>query len=68
MMRLDAAESLANAVIGLAVSVAAVWAVFPLFGWPVTGPKSIAVSALFFALSWVRAFALRRLFRRAGHG
>lgn len=44
MMRLDAAESLANAVIGL------------------------AVSALFFALSWVRAFALRRLFRRAEHG
>lgn len=66
--RIDGAEAAANAVLGLAVSVAAVWTVFPLFGWQVTGPKSIAVSGLFFALSWARAFALRRLFRRMANG
>ena len=65
---MDGIEATANAVLGLAVSVLAVWAVFPLFGWIVTGPKSLAVSALFFALSWVRAYVLRRLFRRLGNG
>lgn len=64
MMRLDATEAVTNAVVGLAVSVAAVHALWPLFGWPVTAGQSIGVSALFFALSTLRAFALRRLFRR----
>ena len=62
--RLDMAESYANALIGLAVSWGAVWAVFPLFGWQVTGTKSLAVSGLFFGLSWARAYVLRRVFRR----
>ena len=62
--RIDITEAWANATIGLAVSVLAVWAVFPLFGWQMTGPKSLAVSALFFALSWARAYVLRRVFRR----
>lgn len=65
---LDSLEAVTNAVVGLTVSVLAVWAVFPLFGWVVTAPKSLAVSGLFFGLSALRSFVLRRLFRRLGHG
>lgn len=62
-MTLDAVEALANAAGGLAVSVAAVHLAWPLFGWDVTGLQSLAVSALFFALSTARSYALRRAFR-----
>lgn len=58
-MRLDAAEALANALIGLAVSWAATWAVLGFS--PV---QSVGVTAMFFALSTTRQFVLRRLFRR----
>ena len=62
--RIDTAEALANAALGLAVSVAAVHAVWPLMGWTVTAGQSLGVAALFFTLSTLRAYALRRLFRR----
>ena len=60
-MRLDAAEALANAAIGLVVSWAATWAVLGFS--PV---QSVGVAAMFFALSTARQFVLRRLFRRWG--
>lgn len=66
MIRLDAIEAVTNAAVGLAVSIAAVHAVWPLMGWPVTGGQSLAVSLLFFALSTARAFVLRRVFRAIG--
>ena len=55
----DLAEVLANAIIGLAVSWAATWAVLGFS--PV---QSVGVTAMFFALSTARQFVLRRLFRR----
>lgn len=58
-MRLDAAEAIANALIGLVVSWAATWAVLGF-----TAAQSIGVTAMFFALSTTRQFVLRRLFRR----
>ena len=58
-MTRDLAEVLANAIVGLAVSWAATWAVLGFS--PV---QSIGVTALFFALSTARQFVLRRLFRR----
>ncbi|HMM63444.1 MAG TPA: hypothetical protein PKD01_04895 [Mesorhizobium sp.] len=60
-MRLDAAEALANALIGLVVSWAATWAVLGF-----TAAQSVGVTALFFGLSTTRQFVLRRLFRRWG--
>ena len=61
---LDAAEGLANATIGLGLSVLAVQAAWPLFGWEATLSQSLAVTALFWALSVARTYALRRVFRR----
>ena len=62
----DATEALANALIGLAVSMAAVYALWPVFGWQASAPQSAAVSMLFFLLSTARAYVLRRIFRRLG--
>jgi len=55
----DLAEVLANAIVGLAVSWAATWAVLGFS--PV---QSVGVTAMFFALSTARQFVPRRLFRR----
>lgn len=58
-MTLDAAEALTNAIIGLALS----WSVTHwLLGF--SPSASAGITALFFALSFARAFVLRRLFRR----
>ena len=61
---LDAAEAWTNATIGLALSVLTVQAAWPLFGWDATLSQSLAVTALFWAMSVVRTYALRRVFRR----
>lgn len=61
--RLDAAEALANPIIGAAVSVALVETLRALGAWDAPSP---AVAAVFFAAGWVRAYGLRRLFRRLG--
>ena len=55
----DATEALANAVIGLLVSWAATWGVL---GY--SPAESVAVTGMFFGLSFTRAFVLRRVFRR----
>ena len=60
-MRIDAIEALANAAIGFAVS----WAATALvLGY--TATQSAAITGMFFALSFCRAWVLRSLFRRLG--
>ena len=59
-MRIDALEALSNAAIGFVISWAAT---FWILGYSAAG--SIAVTAMFFALSFSRSYILRRLFRRA---
>lgn len=56
---MSALEALANAVIGLFVSWAAT---FFVLGYSATG--SIAVTSMFFVLSFLRSWALRAAFRR----
>jgi hypothetical protein len=60
-MTISVIESLANAIIGLVVSWVATWLIL---GFPPA--QAVAVTLMFFALSFVRAFALRELFRRFG--
>lgn len=60
---MDALEAIANATIGLAVSVLAVWALWPLFGWEASPTQSVAVTAMFWALSTARSYAVRKVFR-----
>lgn len=60
---MDGIEAITNATVGLAVSVLAVWALWPVFGWEATPSQSVAVTALFWALSAARTYAIRRVFR-----
>lgn len=55
---MDAIEAAANALVGLIISWAAT---FFLLGYTAAG--SLAVTMMFFTLSFVRSYALRRLFR-----
>jgi len=58
-MSVDAAEALTNAMLGLLIS----WvATFFVLGYSAAG--SVAVTAMFFCLSFARAWALRALFRK----
>ncbi len=55
---MSALEALCNAVIGLVVSWLVTWLVL---GY--TPAQSIGVTAMFFGLSFTRAYVLRRIFR-----
>ena len=58
-MTTDAIEAMANAAIGLVIS----WcARFWILGYTATG--SVAVTSMFFVLSFARSYIIRRLFRR----
>jgi hypothetical protein len=61
--RIDGAEAIANAAAGLVVSALSVQLLWPVFGWQVTASQSGAVAVIFFCLSTVRAYVLRRIFR-----
>jgi len=58
-MKIDTIEALANALLGLLVS----WAA-SLFVLGYTAAESALVTAMFFFLSFSRAWLLRRLFRK----
>lgn len=60
-MKLDTIEALCNAAIGFVVSWAATILVL---GYSAAG--SIAVTAMFFAMSFTRAWVIRAAFRRWG--
>ncbi len=60
---LDTTEAWANAVIGLAVPMVAVWLLRASGAWG--DAPAWAIAALFFLLSLVRSRALRWVFRRA---
>ena len=60
---MSALEALANAAIGLAVS----WtATFFVLGYTASG--SVAVTAMFFGLSFARSWIIREIFRRLANG
>jgi hypothetical protein len=60
-MKLDTIEAFTNAAIGLMVS----W-LASVFVLGYTAVESVAVTAMFFALSFSRSWILRRLFRGFG--
>jgi hypothetical protein len=62
-MRADLAESLTNAVIGLAVSWAITYLALPLWGLHPSAAQSAAITALYFGISFARSWAIRRAFR-----
>jgi len=60
---IDAAEAFANATVGFAVSWVATWGLLPLWGFEPSPSGAFSITAMFFALSFARAWVLRRVFR-----
>lgn len=61
---MDAIEAVTNATVGLLLSIATVSLLWPVFGWSATISQSVAVTAVFWALSAVRTYTIRKIFRR----
>jgi len=61
---MSAVEAMANVAIGYVVAVAANAVVLPLFGLHPSAFDSLAIGALFTAISLARSYVLRRLFNR----
>lgn len=57
-------ESLTNATIGLIVSYLAQLVIFPLLGLQVSQGQNVKITLLFFVISYIRNYALRRFFNQ----
>jgi hypothetical protein len=55
-------ESITNTVVGLWVSFLVQLAVYPLMGIPVTIKQNLVITFIFFVLSFVRGYIIRRIF------
>ncbi len=59
-------EAATNTVVGFGISWAATLVVLPAFGSPVTASSGFGITCVFAALSYLRGYALRRLFDGIG--
>ena len=64
--RMSAVEAIASTAIGYIVAVATNALVLPAFGFPVSIGESLAIGAIFTAVSLARGYAVRRLFVALG--
>jgi putative flippase GtrA len=55
-------EAVTNVIVGFALAIFTQLAVFPVLDLSITTPQALLTSAIFTAISLLRAFALRRLF------
>jgi uncharacterized membrane protein len=58
----SALESTTNVVVGLIISILTQMALFPILGIPVSTEQNIIITAVFFVLSFVRGYIIRRIF------
>ncbi len=57
-------ESIANTIIGLVVSYAVQRLIFPLYGIKISESTNIQITFIFFVVSFVRSYTLRRVFNK----
>lgn len=57
-------EAVINVVVGLGVSMALNFAVFPFFGWKISLSQNIALGVIYTVVSIVRSYCLRRFFNK----
>jgi hypothetical protein len=62
-MKMDAAEAATNAALGLLVSWAVTYYALPMWGLTPSPMASVQITALYFVISFVRAWAIRWSFR-----
>lgn len=61
---MSAIEALTNATIGLLVSWAVTYWCLPWWGLEPSAPAAASITALYFVVSFLRAWAIREVFRR----
>jgi hypothetical protein len=57
-------EQTVNLVIGMAVSVAATFIIFPLFGYEVNLLTNLGITACYTVISFARGYLVRRVFNK----
>jgi hypothetical protein len=62
--RMSAIESITNVVVGLVVSFCIQLVIYPLLDIPVNINQNIIITAVFFVVSFVRSYFLRRIFNK----
>lgn len=66
-MKGSAIEALCNAVIGLLVSWAVTYYILPVWGLEPNASQSLAITGVYFVISFARSWAVREAFRRVGN-
>lgn len=60
----SALESIANVVIGLIISIVTQMILYPILGIPVSFSQNLIITGVFFVISFVRGYLIRRFFNR----
>lgn len=60
----SALESVTNVVIGLITSIVTQMILYPILGIPVSFSQNLIITAVFFVISFVRGYVIRRFFNR----
>ena len=58
----SALESITNVVIGLIMSIVTQMILYPILGIPVTFSQNLIITGVFFVISFVRGYVIRRFF------
>lgn len=58
----SALESITNVIVGLLVSILTQMVLYPILGIPVSMKQNLIITAVFFILSFVRGYIIRRIF------
>lgn len=60
----SALESAINVIVGLLVSIITQMVLYPILGIPVSMKQNLIITAVFFILSFVRGYVIRRIFNK----
>jgi high-affinity Fe2+/Pb2+ permease len=60
----SAIESATNVIVGLLVSIVAQMILYPILGISVSFNQNLIITAVFFVLSFVRGYVIRRIFNK----
>ena len=61
---MSAIEALCNAVVGLLVSWAVTFYALPMWGLEPSATQAVAITALYFCVSFARSYLIREVFRK----
>ena len=60
----SALESITNVVIGLILSIVTQMILYPILGIPVSFSQNLIITGVFFVISFIRGYVIRRFFNR----